>query len=68
MHKLNIMLEEERLKRGWDKKQCAKMMGIIPDTYRKYEKGTRQPDLDTLVKMADFYKTSTDYLLGRYTQ
>jgi len=35
-------------------------------TYQGYEKGKHDPNLDTLIKLADFYKTSTDYLLGRY--
>lgn len=30
-----------------------------------YEQGQRQPDYDTLQKLADFFDVSTDYLLGR---
>jgi Helix-turn-helix. len=34
-------------------------------TISRYETGTRDPKLDTLIEFADFFKVSTDYLLGR---
>ncbi|MFY0742124.1 helix-turn-helix transcriptional regulator [Solibacillus silvestris] len=43
----------------------AKKIGIARATYGAYEQGTRQPDFDTLEKIADFFEVSTDYLLGR---
>ena len=38
---------------------------ISEDSVSAYERGIRQPSLDTLSKIADLYQTSTDYLLGR---
>ncbi|MER3120759.1 helix-turn-helix transcriptional regulator [Bacillus altitudinis] len=32
-------------------------------TYANYERGYRQPDYDTLIKIADFFEVTTDYLL-----
>lgn len=66
MYKLTEKLKEQRTKQKLDRKQCALLLGLEPDTYRKYERGTRQPDLETLIKIAEFYKISTDYILGRY--
>ena len=43
----------------------ANKIGIARATYGAYEQGTRQPDFDTLEKIADFFEVSTDYLLGR---
>lgn len=60
-------LVTEREKRNLKQKDIAIQIGLLPDTYRKYEKGAREPDLDTLVKIADFYQTSIDYLVGRYS-
>lgn len=40
-------------------------LGLVRATYRNYEAGIRQPDLDTLVKMAEYFNCSVDYLLGR---
>lgn len=34
-------------------------------TYGAYEQGSRQPDFETLKKLADFFGVSLDYLLGR---
>lgn len=43
----------------------ANKIGIARATYGAYEQGTRQPDFDTLEKIADSFEVSTDYLLGR---
>lgn len=34
-------------------------------SYRRYETGEREPDASTLVRMADYYHVTADYLLGR---
>ena len=36
-----------------------------PTVYRRYEKGVRSVPVDVVIKLADYYKVSTDYLLGR---
>lgn len=41
--------------------------GISFSTYQNYETGKRIPTADMLLKLADFYNVSTDYLLGRDT-
>ena len=43
----------------------AKKIGIARATYGAYEQGTRQPDFETLEKLADYFEVSIDYLLGR---
>lgn len=45
--------------------QMADFLGITRPAYTAYERGTRQPDYETLKKLADFFDVSTDYLLGR---
>ena len=44
--------------------EVAKKLGIAPSTYSNYEQGTRFPDKETLINLAQFYKVSIDYLLG----
>lgn len=43
----------------------CKMLKISQSTLSGYETGTHQPDFDTLSKLADYFKVSTDYLLNR---
>lgn len=46
--------------------QVAKQLGISVSTYTKYETASNEPDLRMLVKLADFYHLSLDYLLRGY--
>ena len=43
----------------------AKILNTTQQQYSKYEIGIRLIPIDKLNKLADFYKTSTDYILGR---
>ena len=45
-------------------KQVAEYLNIKQNTYSQYETGNRQIPIEVLVALAEFYKTSTDYLLG----
>lgn len=46
-------------------KVIAEYLGMDPTVYRRYEKGVRSVPVDVIIKLADYYKVSTDYLLGR---
>lgn len=46
-------------------KDFAKIMNVEPATVTNWEKGNRFPKDDTLIKIADFFNCSIDYLLGR---
>lgn len=41
------------------------MLGIQQTVYSRYERGTQNIPLEFLLYLADFYGTSTDYILGR---
>jgi transcriptional regulator with XRE-family HTH domain len=58
-------LEWLREKKGHTQKELAQRIGIARTTYSGYANGAREPDLDTLNKIADYFEVSTDYLLGR---
>lgn len=45
-------------------KQVAEYLSVKQNTYSQYENEQRQIPLSYLIKLAKFYKTSTDYLLG----
>lgn len=57
-----------RKERGLSQKQVANDMGISQALLSHYEKGIRECGLDFLVKTAEYYGVSTDYLLGRTVQ
>ena len=46
-------------------REVAEMLGMSQTGYSKYETGTNDIPTAVLIKLADFYKTSVDYLLGR---
>ena len=46
-------------------REVAEMLGMSQTGYSKYETGTNDIPTAGLIKLADFYKTSVDYLLGR---
>ena len=56
------LLREER---GLSQKQVADALGISQPLLSHYEKGIRECGLDFVVKAADYFDVSCDYLLGR---
>ena len=58
-------LAKLRKERGILQKELANYLNVTVATISNYEKGVHSPDLNTLVKLADFYGVSTDYLLQR---
>ena len=58
-------LAELRKERRLLQKEVANYLNVTVATVSNYEKGVHSPDLDTLVKLADFFDVSTDYLLQR---
>lgn len=62
------ILKKLRKARGYTSaKDFCKDIGISFNTYQNYESGSRMPTADMLIKFADFYDVTTDYLLGRET-
>jgi transcriptional regulator with XRE-family HTH domain len=63
-------IKNEREKRKskdpkWTQEYIADLLGIARTTYTAYEKGTKQPPIETINKIADLFDVSTDYLSGR---
>ena len=56
------MLREER---GWKQSDMARRLWVSQSTYSGYETGKIQVPVDTLLKLADIYDVSMDYLMGR---
>ena len=45
-------------------KDIAAALHIKPNTYNRYECGVNEPDIEMLIKLADFFHVSVDFLLG----
>lgn len=62
---LGKKLKAEREKRKWSQKFVAEKTGITNTVLSNYERDYRDPDTDTLKRLADLYEVTTDFLLGR---
>jgi transcriptional regulator with XRE-family HTH domain len=58
-------LRQLREEKGLLQKDVAKILGITPSAYGYYEQGKREPSMEVLKKLSDFFNVSIDYLLGR---
>jgi transcriptional regulator with XRE-family HTH domain len=63
--KFSERLAELRKKHKMTQQELANKLGVSRGTIGMYEIGQREPDAETLKKIADFFNTTTDYLLGR---
>ena len=60
MNRLRDLREDTDL----NQTQVAKFLGMSQTGYSKYEMGENDIPTQVLIKLAGFYKTSTDYILG----
>lgn len=56
----NLRIDSDRTQQ-----EIADYLGISQNTYSQYEIGKLNYPVDVLMKLADFYEVSVDYLLGR---
>ncbi|MGE5544680.1 MAG: helix-turn-helix domain-containing protein [Bacillota bacterium] len=61
---IGARLVELRKKKGLSQAALSKQLGINRSTYAEWEIGRRRPELDSLIKLAEFYGISTDFILG----
>ncbi|MEG2420127.1 MAG: helix-turn-helix transcriptional regulator [Oscillospiraceae bacterium] len=58
-------LEDTRVDSDKTQIQIAEYLHLNREVYRRYEKGIREIPVWAVLKLADLYGTSVDYLLGR---
>ena len=58
-------IRDLREDRDMNQTELAKMLGMSQTGYSKYETGENDIPTSVLIKLADFYGTTTDYLLER---
>ena len=57
-------LKELRLEAGYTQTALAELLHIKQQSYIRYEYGTGEPNLQTLVNLSEIFGVSVDYLLG----
>ena len=57
-------LKELRKEKGISQKQLADVVCVSQQSINKYENHNIEPDINTLVRIADYFDTSVDYLIG----
>ncbi len=62
---LSEKLVELRIQKGLTQYDVANLLNMPRSTYAQYELGRREPDNETLVRIATLFNCTTDYLLGR---
>ena len=64
MNAFATRLKELRLENNYTQVKMAEKLGIRQQSYVRYEKGTGEPSLESLVAIAKIFNVSIDYLLG----
>lgn len=59
------ILKQLRKSRKLNQATLAEALGMSQATITSWENGKRIPDIEMLVKLADYFGVTTDYLLGR---
>lgn len=59
--RISLLLEEK----GLQQKEAAAMLHIKIPTFNGYVNNIREPNFETLIRLADFFGVSIDYLIGR---
>ncbi len=58
-------IAELRIDHDKGQKEIAAFLNLHPNVYGRYERGDREIPVWAVIKLADYYHTSTDYILGR---
>lgn len=65
MSKFGTRLKELRTSRNLSQMDFARQIGVSKSSINMYERGEREPGLETLEKIADYFNVDMDYLLGK---
>lgn len=60
-----MRIRELRKKKSVTQLRMAMDLGLSQNSISRYETGDRQPDIAELIRIADYFNVSIDYLVGR---
>ena len=58
-------IKQLRIERGISQRKLGEYLGVVNQAVSFWESGAREPDVDMLVNIANFFSVSLDYLVGR---
>jgi transcriptional regulator with XRE-family HTH domain len=61
---LHYRLKQLREENNLLQREIAEKLNMPRSTYVNYENGSREPDVETIKKIANYYNCTIDYLLG----
>ena len=62
---MGTRIKNLRLQKGYSQQELAQMLGVPKGIVSKYENNERNPSYENLIKLADIFQVTTDFLLGR---
>lgn len=65
MSQFSENVKKLRMQKGVKQAELAAVLGVSVRTIAFYESGERHPDFEGLIRMADYFDVSLDYLTGR---
>ena len=65
---LNEQIKKLRMTCGITQVQLAKSLGVTKQSVSNWENDNIQPSIDMLIRIAEFFQVSTDYMLGLETK
>ena len=65
VNKFKDNLKELRLEKKLGQVELAKAIGVSKGIISLWENGLREPNMSSLISLADFFKVSIDFLVGR---
>jgi len=62
--KFSVTLAKLRQEKGLSQRQAARELGVSQALLSHYETNAREPKLDFVIRLCDYYSVTTDYMLG----
>ena len=59
-------LKELRKENKKTQEEISQLLNVTPQSYSRYELEVSEPSIEALIKLADYYDVSLDYLVGRH--
>ena len=65
METIKDRIRQLRTEKGLSQKEVSISIGLTKNALGNYEAGIREPSVDVIIRLCDYFDVSADYLLGR---